>query len=375
MADDTKTTIVETNVAFDGDSTEITRTMNTTTPFNFPFTKPASLLAAYEAWVGTHANLARNVETSLYVAPQLVPKQVMEPEMAAQFGYSMVGLLHLYHDYILWKKGNQDTDPPTNWLTFYRLVRVPLSFISHTQVLAEVVARRVSGDVGKWRFILWFEVLKAVLRLVLMTQHRQAMLLRGGKYQGVESMPQPSVFTRFQKVKQPGARTGKIFGKLMSKVPEPLEEKSAEDTIQLVFEDAIEVVEDSRENFLVAGELCHILRPVVYAVLRRRRAPTSWTPVLVSMFIELSGLALSVSAVKPVKSINIDKARNELATRKMVLFLYLLRDPVFATVTKPAVEKASDIIDHVPGLGKLFRFGTTTILNYYHELYFYTSAS
>ncbi|KAE8974441.1 hypothetical protein PR001_g25992 [Phytophthora rubi] len=56
-----------------------------------------AILGAYEAWVGSHSGLAPNVETTLYVAPQLVPKRVMEPEVATQFGYSLVGLLHLYH--------------------------------------------------------------------------------------------------------------------------------------------------------------------------------------------------------------------------------------------------------------------------------------
>ncbi|KAE9322092.1 hypothetical protein PF001_g4571 [Phytophthora fragariae] len=66
------------------------------------------LLGAYEAWVGSHLGshlgLARNVETTLCVAPQLVPKRVKEPEVATLFGYSLVGLLHLYHRYVLWKK-------------------------------------------------------------------------------------------------------------------------------------------------------------------------------------------------------------------------------------------------------------------------------
>ncbi|KAE9181587.1 hypothetical protein PF004_g24498 [Phytophthora fragariae] len=111
------------------------------------------LLGAYEAWAGSHSGLARNVETTLYVAPQLVPKRVMEPEVATQFGYSLMGLLHLYRDYVLWKKESADKDPPTGSHKQTRLVRVPLSLISHVQVLAEVVARRVGGDVGKWRLI------------------------------------------------------------------------------------------------------------------------------------------------------------------------------------------------------------------------------
>ncbi|KAE9176227.1 hypothetical protein PF005_g25055 [Phytophthora fragariae] len=37
----------------------------------------------------------------------------MEPEVATQFGYSLMGLLHLYRDYVLWKKESADKDPPT----------------------------------------------------------------------------------------------------------------------------------------------------------------------------------------------------------------------------------------------------------------------
>lgn len=85
----------------------------------------------------------------------------------------------------------------------------------------------------------------------------------------------------------------------------------------------------------------------------------------------------------------------------MALLLYLLRDPVFATVTKPATGKvnisssrlfeklsatcthcsidariqAADVLDYVPLVGKLFRFGTTAVLDYYHQFHFYTSAS
>ncbi|ETL91711.1 hypothetical protein L917_09784 [Phytophthora nicotianae] len=326
MSDENKTTTVETDVAVDDDSkttTTVTRTMTTTTRVVPPsaVSKTASLLASYEAWVGSHAGLARNVETTMYVAPQLVPKRLVEPEVATQFGYSLVGLLHLYHDYVLWKKDNKETEPPTNCHKLTRLLRVPLSLISHVQVLAEVVARRVGGDVGKWRLIVWVEIVKSVLRLALLAQRRRAMLLRGGKYKGVESAPRPSAFARFKKTKQPGARTGKTFGKATVSEPEPPAGKSDDEPNKISFEDAtIEVADGSREDLLVAGEVCHILRPVVYAVLRRRRPATSWTPVILSLLVELSGLALSAAAVKPVESskpVIGDKAKEEFAARKV----------------------------------------------------------
>lgn len=91
-----------------------------------------------------------------------------------------MGLLHLYHDYILYKSTKSPDDKPpsaveqyvclcllrallyrfspfvlrfgcTNRLT--RMVRVPLSLITHTQVLSEVLARKIGGEVGKWRVV------------------------------------------------------------------------------------------------------------------------------------------------------------------------------------------------------------------------------
>ncbi|RLN44457.1 hypothetical protein BBJ28_00005937 [Nothophytophthora sp. Chile5] len=379
MEDETKLTTVETDVGATADGGTKTTTTTTTTTTRRTLvetdaaaaTEPASsspssvistsLVGKYDEWVTGHTGLARNVETMLYVAPQLVPKRVMEPEVATQFGYSLVGLLHLYHDYVLFKSSSSDAEPPTNSEQLTRLIRVPLSLISHVQVLAEVVARKVGGDVGKWRLIVWVEVVKGVLRLMLLSQQRRAMLARGGK------------------------------------------------------DATFDVGEVAREDLLLGGEVCHILRPVVYALLRHRRPETSWTPVAVSLLVEVSGLAMSAAAVKSEtlkKPASGDKAKEELAARKMALLLYFLRDPVFATVTKPATGKvqdrilmqrplaiehyrspwiifahlfalcilccavqAADVLDYVPGVGKLFRFGVTAILDYYHQFHFYTSAS
>nr|KAE8934558.1 hypothetical protein PF009_g15477 [Phytophthora fragariae] len=70
---------------------------------------------------------------------------------------------------------------------------------------------------------------KSVLCLVLLAQRRHAMMLHRGKYKGEESAPRPSAFARFKKPNQPGARTGKTFGKPAVSEAEPMKEKSAEE--------------------------------------------------------------------------------------------------------------------------------------------------
>ncbi|KAE9037438.1 hypothetical protein PR001_g8382 [Phytophthora rubi] len=159
------------------------------------------------------------------------------------------------------------------------------------------------------------------------------MMLRGGKYKDVEYAPRPSAFARFKKPKQPGARTAAVSE------PEPMKEKSAEeDSNKIMFE-----LRKARErtsfwlevSATFCGPSC-----MDFCVVTDRRPRT---PVIASLFVELSSLALSAAAVKPAEPkmpVSAEKARDELAARKMALILYLLRDPVLATVTKPATGKA-----------------------------------
>lgn len=102
-----------------------------------------------------------------------------------------MGLLHLYHDYVLYKAGHSaDAKAPNameqcvvccslcvcgacgrlppirctgakrlgRWCCllsyrFTRLLRVPLSLITHTQVLSEVLAGKIGGESAKWHVV------------------------------------------------------------------------------------------------------------------------------------------------------------------------------------------------------------------------------
>jgi hypothetical protein len=65
-----------------------------------------------------------------------------------------VGLLRLYHDYVLYKSKHPVDFVVGSWNErVNRFARIPLSLISHVQVAAEAIAEYRGGDVAKWRMV------------------------------------------------------------------------------------------------------------------------------------------------------------------------------------------------------------------------------
>jgi hypothetical protein len=140
-------------------------------------------------------------------------------------------------------------------------------------------------------------------------------------------------------------------------------------------------VESQKSKTFIAGELIHAVRPVLYAILRYRnpKDSSSWTPLSFSLLLEALSLFMTSQSVQaftaPSSHLDCKRAESELSSRKMLLLLYLLRDPVYIKLTKPAAEKACSVTDAIPLLGKLFRYGIMHSLNYYHQYHLYTSGS
>ncbi|DAZ98036.1 TPA: hypothetical protein N0F65_004526 [Lagenidium giganteum] len=329
------------------------------------------LIRKYEAWVCANPAIARNMESLFYIAPQLAPKWLGDRDVMTELGYSFVGLLRLFHDHILYKSTATDTGASS----IVRAARVPLSVLSHVQVFAEVLARKLGGEASKWRVIVVIECVKMICRVVLLLQRRRAMLIAGGKYKAIEVTPVAA--DQLSAKKSVGARTGKSFAN-----PSASRTPPKQPTLPTIvsFNDATIAVHNNSENRVLAGELLHILRPPVYALLLSRSRSQSWGPLLVSLAMELSSLALTTplpsdQPAPPAPPMLTKLHADEVSSRKLALLMYLLRDPVFATATKPVANKISDLFDPVPLVGKIVRYASTGILDYYHQYYFYTSAS
>ncbi|RHY10650.1 hypothetical protein DYB36_004378 [Aphanomyces astaci] len=112
------------------------------------------LLNKYHAWVLENESFARRLENVLYVVPMLVPATLGNPDVVSEVGYSMGGLLKLYHDWVLYQ-----VTPPSDEKTLtadntsfsiVQAARVPLSIISQVQVAAEMISLKVGGKQSRW---------------------------------------------------------------------------------------------------------------------------------------------------------------------------------------------------------------------------------
>ncbi|OQR97932.1 hypothetical protein ACHHYP_20425 [Achlya hypogyna] len=324
-----------------------------------PMATSSMSLEKYNAWVIENESLARRIENVFYVVPMLVPARVGNPDIVSEVGYSMGGLLKLYHDYVLYNAVNIDDKPRS----IVQAARVPLSLIAQVQVAAEIVALKTSGVDARWRVIVALEICKSICKLVLLMHSKGQVLCKNGTYTTCEVRPSDA---KKDDTEYTGKRSGIVLKnrrEASSSSQEPLVLSFTEPTAASGHEDSLQLT----------GELLHILRPVIYAVLCQRKTEQSWLPFLASFSTEVLGILCSSREPSAKKAS--PAATEEWRRRKMCLFLYLLRNPFFSNVTHPLAEGVANATQPVPLLGRLVQFAIENGLLYYQRRHFYTSAS
>eukprot|EP00850_Spirogloea_muscicola_P016085 SM000128S26218 [mRNA] locus=s128:106389:108151:- [translate_table: standard] len=139
---------------------------------------------------------------------------------------------------------------------------------------------------------------------------------------------------------------------------------------------------------LVAAELLHILRPVVYVLAIRRLGRASWRPWLLSLAVDLASLALleraavtTTAASAPVLPGRLalpgaatSPQKEEVRRRRMLLLLYLFRTPCFDAVARRPLESVERSLKPIPLVGLLAERAMELLLGV-QQFYFYTSGS
>jgi hypothetical protein len=174
------------------------------------------------------------------------------------------------------------------------------------------------------------------------------------------------------------------------------------------------------------GETLHIMRPLVYALCRWRMGSRRWVPLLVSALMDfLSASCVDIAAsihafvegkgdgTNPTATAAITQAivgrhiwglmgplfrvpatpsaflerhdaalfklfsfedRAEFSRRRSMLLYYLLRDPLFDSLTRPTFASVAGVMSYIPLVGSLADYAMFS-LEYYQKKHFWFSAS
>lgn len=146
------------------------------------------------------------------------------------------------------------------------------------------------------------------------------------------------------------------------------------------------------QSWLMAGEIVHILRPLVYSYSCGSSGERSWRPWVASLGMDAVAYACTAragggkmalllpigsgrdSSGVPVLPFLTKEQVAELQRRKVLWFLYLMRSPAFELLAEPVTRGAAGMFEGVPLLGGLAGYALNMLL-YVQRHHFYTSAS
>ncbi|KAF5466898.1 hypothetical protein F2P56_016780 [Juglans regia] len=109
----------------------------------------------------------------------------------------------------------------------------------------------------------------------------------------------------------------------------------------------------------LAGEVLFITRPLIYVLFIRKYGTPSWIPWFLSLAVDFVGMGILSKVTKSgghteEQRFHLSVSENdEVKRRKLLLALYLMRDPFFSKYTRQRLESTKNILEPVPIIGFL----------------------
>ncbi|KAJ7071069.1 peroxisomal membrane protein PEX16 [Mycena amicta] len=357
----------------------------------------------YEGWVLANLQALATLESSLRSVSWFLPGRFKDAELASEALAASLNLVSMYHDTLLAKvaRRNPNHRPliPSSlhtrftraWSdanTRYKWAARSLELIRFTELVLEMGLRRKVSSRTRWRTVVLLEIIKALLRLMLLRITRRPLLSppipeRDFDPESVpassDTPPPPSVapssVSSSPPVTPPHLKNNRVPlppHPLLTSSP-PSTESSADDyllpkaltTSSVKPSHTLMKTLSSPRDWL--AEALYILRPLVYVSLLVSDDKKSTRPLAAALVLEVLSRTLRRTP-PPYASLE----RSEYARRDRDMVWYLLRGSIWETYTRPKLESFALVTSSRPVLG-LFGALVRDWIPLIDEYYYYTA--
>ncbi|KAM5536241.1 hypothetical protein V8D89_010140 [Ganoderma adspersum] len=362
----------------------------------------SSVLAQYESFLVAHVSTISSLESTLRSITWILPGRFKDAELASEALSAILNVMSMYHDTLLAKVAHSDpkykpllpssahTRYTRAWCerdARYKWAGRALELLKFTELLIEMGLRRKVSRQTRWKGIILLEVMKALLRLVLLRITRRPLISPPipEREFDPENVPvgsdtsSPTLAASSPPSSIPSTPEH-LKNNHVALPPHPLltpppPTQSANPVEDFLLPKALTTASVKAPTSLVRplsspkewiSEVTYTLRPLVYATLLS--SGRKYNKALMTA-LALEFFALNLRRV-PTPSSALE--RSEYARRDRDIVWYLLRGSLWETWTRPRLEGFADKTAHTPFLG-IFSAFVKDWIPLIDEYYYYTA--
>ncbi|TCD62218.1 Peroxisomal membrane protein pex16 [Steccherinum ochraceum] len=363
----------------------------------------SSALAHYESFLVNNVSAISTLESSLRSITWILPGRFKDAELASEALSALLNSMSMYHDTLLSKfvqsqpkyrpliPSSLHTRYTRGWsekTSLYKWIARSLELIRYLELLVEMGLRRKVSVKARWRGIVFIEVIKAVLRLILLKITKRPLIspLVPEREFDPSALPEfaddassPTLAPSSPPTSLPS--TPEHFRNNHVQLPPhplltpPPPQQSPQPIEDYLLPKALTTASVKTPTSLIraltspkdwVAEIIFTLRPLIYAVMLSADRKSN-RPLLTALALEFISRNL-----RRVPSSSAFLERAEYAKRDRDIVWYLLRGSIWQDWTRPKLEGFVDGTAHIPLLG-LFSALMKDWIPLIDDYYYYTA--
>ncbi|KAK4795274.1 hypothetical protein SAY86_013268 [Trapa natans] len=338
-------------------------------------------MEAYKRWIRRNKDYFYSLESLASSLTWILQDEFSALELGIEAVNAILGVVTALNQHIVETTPSAQKGSTEPFSFPYSLC---ISAVRDLEILIEVASEHYYGETKKWNFVAATEAIKAFLRLALFRNRRYMMGLHGTETSNNDNEPDNSSSTfedrNLQKYgeemndgscKNLAHNSALTALSMLSEKSKPmgLHRRQHQQSIAKLFLAVIEETKATVSSFLsergfygalfVIGEMLFITRPLIYVLLIRKKGMLSWVPWFLSLMMDLVGVGIlsqvpfSATGREKLLLLPSTSEMDEMRRRKLLLALYVLRDPFFNSYTRQRLEYTKKLLGHVPVVGML----------------------